>query len=267
MSLYDDILHRIEEKLVDAVVGRTAPLLDKQTYASTLQSYTEELHDILEPAQQYCNDHPEVQKELLDTVADTLLRSILEDLKPLSKADHALRQDVYLMFVVTQLSPALLKLELPVGRILCKSLQIAWCAVWPKQNYQIVTEEMISSGFDKKWYQCYITQSTCEFLGKPDDCFELKAFRAFRDGYLKNCADGPALIEAYYKSAPAIVQRIAFSSSRDAIFQRIWEIYLQACLEDLLHNRQEDCKNRYVSMMYALQQEFLPNGVVPSSGM
>lgn len=109
-------------------------------------------------------------------------------------------------------------------------------------------------------YQCYITQSTCEFLGKPDDCFELKAFRDFRDGYLKSCTDGPALIEEYYKTAPAIVQRITFSHSRNDIFQRIWEQYLQPCLDDLLHSRWEDCKNRYIGMVHALQLEFLPNG-------
>lgn len=260
MSPADDITCAAAERLIGAVVGRTAPSLTKKTYALSLQAYTDELRVILEPVQQYCNNYPSVQKELADAIANTLLHAILEDLKPLSRLEYAVRQDAYLMFVVTQFSPALLKLNFSIGRILCESLQHAWLMAWPKQHYQIVTEEMISAGFDKKWYQCYITQSTCEFLGKPDDCFELKAFRDFRDGYLKSCTDGPALIEEYYKTAPAIVQRITFSHSRNDIFQRIWEQYLQPCLDDLLHSRWEDCKNRYIGMVYALQLEFLPNG-------
>lgn len=267
MSFANDILRKTEEELVNAVVGRAAPQFVKQTYALSLQTYTEELRGVLEPAQRYCDEHPEAQQELVDTVADALLRAIVEDLKPLSRVDRAMRQDEYLMFVVTFFSPALLKMEYPVGNALCEAFRLSWRTVWPKQDYQIATEEMISAGFDKKWYKCYITQATCEFLGKPDDCFELTAFRSFRDSYLRNCTDGIALIEEYYKSAPAIVQRIAFRRNKDEIYQRIWEEYLQGCLDDLLHSRWEDCKERYSTMVYTLQQEFLPNGSAPSENV
>ncbi len=263
MSPADEILYRTEADLVNAVVGRAAGTLNKHTYGASLQAYAEELGGILEPVQQCCSEHPELQQEWADKLAQTLLSAILKDLQPLSRGERAMRQDAYLMFVVTLLSPALLKLEQPMGQSLCQALQQTWKTVWPKQEYQIATEEMIAAGYDKKWYKCYITQATCQSLGKPDDCFELNAFRTFRDGYLSSCADGPALIQAYYQSAPAIVRRISLRLDRDRIYQDIWEKYLQPCLSDLLHSRWEDCKKRYTDMVRVLQREFLPNGTVP----
>lgn len=31
---------------------------------------------------------------------------------------------------------------------------------------------------------CYITTAVCETFGKPDDCYELRLLRTYRDGYL-----------------------------------------------------------------------------------
>lgn len=157
MSGNNNIIRITEERLVNAVVGRTVPRLTKHSYALMVESYAEELRDILDSVQQYCNENPEIQKELIDTIANALLRAIEANLKPLSKVGRVIRQQEYLMFVVTLFSPALLKLKSSVGNDLCEAVRFAWQTVWPKQNYQIATEEMISAGFDRKWYKCYST--------------------------------------------------------------------------------------------------------------
>jgi hypothetical protein len=58
---------------------------------------------------------------------------------------------------------------------------------------------------------CFITTATCDCLGLADDCFELTAARALRDGYLSRRADGPALIAGYYRAAPAIAAQLSGS--------------------------------------------------------
>lgn len=55
---------------------------------------------------------------------------------------------------------------------------------------------------------CFITTAVCDSFGKADDCYELTAFRNFRDKWLVNQADGKNLIAEYYNIAPKIVEKI-----------------------------------------------------------
>lgn len=50
---------------------------------------------------------------------------------------------------------------------------------------------------------CYITTAVCELDGKPDDCEELTVMRAWRDDVLRGNPVGNALIDVYYRVAPA----------------------------------------------------------------
>lgn len=52
---------------------------------------------------------------------------------------------------------------------------------------------------------CYLTTLCVEQIGLPDDCFELQALRAYRDGPLKRLPEGDAVIAEYYAEAPHIV--------------------------------------------------------------
>lgn len=45
-------------------------------------------------------------------------------------------------------------------------------------------------------------------MGLPDDCHELTALRAFRDGYMSAIPGGADDIKEYYRCAPAIVAAI-----------------------------------------------------------
>jgi hypothetical protein len=55
---------------------------------------------------------------------------------------------------------------------------------------------------------CFITAACCEIVGLPDDCFELKSLRSFRDGPLAATAEGRRDIQTYYAVAPRIVAEI-----------------------------------------------------------
>ena len=102
---------------------------------------------------------------------------------------------------------------------------------------------------------CYITTAICEEFGKADDCYELTAFRKFRDNWLKQQPDGEMLITRYYKTAPQIVDLINKQPNRTAIYQFINENYLSKCLLYIENGENEKCKNLYIEMMEYLYKE------------
>lgn len=102
---------------------------------------------------------------------------------------------------------------------------------------------------------CYITTATCEEFNKPDNCYELTAFRNFRDNWLKKQSDGPELIERYYATAPSIVEKINQQPNRTEIYQNIQNNYLSKCLTYIENGENEKCKALYIAMVEHLCNE------------
>ncbi len=73
---------------------------------------------------------------------------------------------------------------------------------------------------------CFLTSACCRYKGLPDDCVELSALRTFRDTYLRATPEGNALIDEYYRIAPALVEKIESSRHRDEILS---DIYNEIC--------------------------------------
>jgi len=55
---------------------------------------------------------------------------------------------------------------------------------------------------------CFITTACCETLGLPDDCFELRTLRRYRDEVLAKRPAGVEQIAGYYRLAPLILARL-----------------------------------------------------------
>ena len=104
---------------------------------------------------------------------------------------------------------------------------------------------------------CFITTAVCDSLHKGDDCYELTAFRRFRDDWLARQADGPALIEEYYDVAPKIVETINTKDNRNEIYQEILNDYLKPCLTLIERQELEACKSLYMEMVKKLQHRYL----------
>lgn len=156
------------------------------------------------------------------------------------------------------LVPMVRGLKLSISESYCEALQKLWCQRYPKAPFYIGTYEELSKGFQKKILGlCFITTAVCEHEGKADDCDELTAFRAFRDGYLRTCPDGDALIEKYYNIAPGIVLHIDLSCNRDSIYEDLRKTYLQPCYEDIQNGRLQQCKERYTKMVKSLERKYL----------
>ena len=155
--------------------------------------------------------------------------------------------------------PMVLRQKLPSGREFAETLQAVWVERYPKSPFYVGDYDSLVNGFRKKKFLglCFITTAVCEAEGKPDDCAELTAFRAFRDGYLKAQPDGTALIEEYYRIAPTIVMCIDVCGDRDARYAAIREQYLQPCYNALQAGDLAGCKTKYVRMVRDLEREYL----------
>ncbi len=103
---------------------------------------------------------------------------------------------------------------------------------------------------------CFITTAVCEYLGKPDDCFELTTLRNFRDNWLALQPDGEDEIREYYELAPKIVEKLAASDEKDSLYEKIRLDYIEPCLEEILHGHNEACRERYRAMVFMLKQKF-----------
>lgn len=192
------------------------------------------------------------QTELLERAAAAMLDDLAAGW---SKKDDMEDEKIILAIFFV---PMVRKLQLPISEEFAAILQKNWVERYPKSPFYLGDYDSISSGFRKKFLGlCFITTAVCQELGKPDDCEELTAFRAFRDGYLAAQPDGEALIREYYNIAPGIVTCINTCSDRHASYARIREQYLEPCYNDLLHGRNESCKTRYVQMVRELEREYL----------
>ena len=120
-------------------------------------------------------------------------------------------------------------------------------------------ENSVESRFEKIEQQlddCYITTAICKDSGKPDDCYELSMFRAFRDKWLVNQPYGKALIQKYYETAPNIVAKINQRSDSHRIYQQLKQKYLAPCLKHIEQGQFDECKKIYCDMVYGLYNVF-----------
>jgi predicted amino acid dehydrogenase len=65
-------------------------------------------------------------------------------------------------------------------------------------------------------------------VGLPDDCWELRTLRRFRDGWLSRQAGGTDDIEAYYAKAPAIAEGL--KNNQQALLRLYWTRIIPSAL-------------------------------------
>lgn len=199
----------------------------------------------------------------LDALCETAAERLLDDLAGAwdtekSRAARERRMNDDKLIIAIFLVPMVRKLALPISEPFCEKLQAGWVARYPKSPFYLGSYDDIAGGFRKKLFGlCFITTAVCQSRGLPDDCAELTAFRAFRDGYLRTCPDGDALIEEYYNIAPGIVTCIDLCDNSAAKYEAIRTEYLAPCYDDLQNGRLEACKQRYVRMVRTLEREYL----------
>lgn len=117
------------------------------------------------------------------------------------------------------------------------------------------TFEEINGGFRKRL--CYVTTAVCRSLDKPDECYELRTLRNYRDSFLASSPGGEETIREYYNIAPTIVKRIDRQDNADEIYRSIWNEYLNPCIRLIEDEKLEECRELYTKMIHDLEKEYL----------
>jgi hypothetical protein len=64
---------------------------------------------------------------------------------------------------------------------------------------------------------CFLTTACCGAIGLPDDCFELKTLRRYRDGVLALTSEGRREIALYYDIAPLLLARLPHEAASERL--------------------------------------------------
>lgn len=95
---------------------------------------------------------------------------------------------------------------------------------------------------------CFITTAVCRIIGAPDDCYELRTLRAYRDGWLQE--NRPQSITQYYDEAPAIVEKLDARDDAAKIYHSLYRDYIAPAIRAIEQNANELAYEIYSNMFH-----------------
>lgn len=249
---------RVRENLAGCVTGW--PGLQKKIvrkeFEPAFADYERKSRGVFDDLDLACRLDPAGKTARIEAVVDDFLDKLdasWTERGP-TKAKYNAARDGDKMIVAIFLAPMVERLKLSISDEFRQTLQTRWVARWPNAPFYLGSYESIVDGF--RWRLCYITTAVCREEGKDDNCEELAAFRAFRDGYLRAQPDGEALIAEYYDLAPALVTCLDLCGGRE-VYREVRERWLAPCYRDIQAGRNASCKARYVDMVRSLEKKYL----------
>lgn len=244
---------RLAERLKELYITTLDYEFHKSSYEKYMESLKSTYADLLEAAAEVC-DSTEDGTERIAALIPEYVCSELDKID--SKRKRELKALDHKMNMVSYFVPLLGEIPSPRAKDLTERMVELWNEKMPEYKIGHSTYESIRGGF-KKGIFCYITTAVCRSMDKPDDCYELNTLREYRDGYLAGTEEGRRIVEEYYNIAPTIVKRIDRQKNADDIYMKIWETYLNPCIHLIEKDRNEECKELYISMVRSLEKEYL----------
>lgn len=110
---------------------------------------------------------------------------------------------------------------------------------------------------------CLITEATCGYFNKSDECYQLRTLRMFRDEWLKKQNGGELLIEKYYAIAPQLIKDIDSREDKAQIYNTLWDEYIVPCVEMIELEKYQDAKTLYIKGILLLSDL---NNFIKNSG-
>lgn len=240
--------------------NRITPQFTNGMYAKSFQEYSKVGERILQPIDRYVSFSGK-DREVVDRVTRELISLLEKDISEtrivLGGPTKGRIVEEYRLFLTVYMVPMIRYLKLSISEALADAIISGWCKEYPKFQFSKGSYEDLSSGFKKKL--CFITTAVCKTMDKPDDCYELNAFRSFRDHYLSCTEQGKALIEEYYTIAPAIVAYLNLCTEHQLKYRQLWSDYLLPCLQAIEESRYADCERTYTQMVCDLKEELFFN--------
>ena len=103
---------------------------------------------------------------------------------------------------------------------------------------------------------CYITTAVCSQLHLPDNCYELKILRKFRDDYILKTDYGKKLIEEYYQISPKIVEKINAETDSEKMYKELLNNFITPSIKHIETGENKKAMNKYIEMMIYLRQKY-----------
>ncbi|MBV5330141.1 MAG: sel1 repeat family protein [Chlorobium sp.] len=125
-----------------------------------------------------------------------------------------------------------------------------------RSNSYSRTERTTSRSSSSDDSLCFLTTATCRVMGYEDNCDVLQAFRHYRDNILLLQEGGKNLVANYYDIAPKILKKIDAAKNSAAVYQNMWNDYIQPGYYLLLNKRYEEAKELYVNLVVLLQEKY-----------
>ena len=252
---YKESLAEIPQLLSD--IEAMLPRFSMNKYSDCFNDYERKSTPLLLSAEQYASLSEEncqlVAKELAETIVNTITERITS--KSNKKVPKSTQIDQYRFFFTVYLVPMVRHLKYEISEPFADALIETWIKAYPKYPFQKSEFERLLAGFKRKGL-CFITTAVCDTLQKDDDCYELAAFRHFRDTYMLEKPERRELVEEYYHVAPAIVTSINMEPQAEQTYRKIWVDYLQPCLESIEEENFEVCEKHYTQMVNELKSKY-----------
>ncbi|HHV13347.1 MAG TPA: hypothetical protein GXX75_24035 [Clostridiales bacterium] len=229
-------------------------------YSDCFYEYERKCTPLLLPAEQYASLSEENCRQVAEELAGFLVNWITEGLATKSnkkKTPKSTQIDQYRFFFTVYLVPMVRHLNYEISEPFADALIAAWIRAYPKYPFQKSEFDRLLAGFRRKAFGfCFITTAVCDTLQKEDDCYELMAFRHFRDTYMLEKPEGRELVEEYYRVAPVIVTSINMEPQAGQTYQGIWTQYLQPCLKAIEEKNYCACEEQYTRMVEELKEKY-----------
>ena len=114
-----------------------------------------------------------------------------------------------------------------------------------------------SGGSDPNAGGCFLTTACTVARGLPDDCYELRTLRWFRDNWLKKRKGGGTPIVEYYDIAPRIVAAINALPDADEIWERVYRELVRSCVELIDDEEYDAAFEHYKDYTLRLKEQYL----------
>ena len=232
--------------------------IGKKDFFPTFAQYEQDNTPLLLQLDACCAGYPGGAEALAGHAAAVMLDGLAAHMQKDPRWGRRTRDNVFFdtkVALAIFFTPLLRKLQLELAEPLRTQLQTQWLARWPKQLWRPGDYDTLAGGF-KKFRFCFITTATCAAEGKPDDCAELTAFRAFRDGWLRQRPDGPERIAEYYAVAPSIVAGVEYCDDAPARYAEIRSRWLGPCYAALQRGEMQKCYDTYRDMVQTLKERY-----------
>lgn len=102
---------------------------------------------------------------------------------------------------------------------------------------------------------CFITTAVCEARGEADDGPTLTKLRGFRDSYMQENRYRQGLVWLYYRTAPALVERIKERADASAYLETLYDRFIAPACAAIDQGLMMDAFTLYTQMLFTVQEE------------